>query len=221
MTTKILIVEDETKLANLLQKYLQHEGYETVIEPDGAKVLDVFVRENPALLLLDINLPNIDGLALCHAIRSQSTVPVIMTTARIDEIDRLIGLDAGADDYVCKPYSPREVVARVRAVLRRVGGATSAVSPMQFDESRLQVVVGNVAIVLTAIEFKLLHFLASTPGRIYSRERLMDVIYPDHRVVADRTIDSHIKKLRAKLKSAMPDQELVHSVYGAGYKVEF
>ena len=221
MTAKILIVEDEQKLASLLQKYLQHEGYETVIEADGAQVMAAFQREMPSLVLLDINLPNVDGLVLCGQIRERGAVPVILTTARVDEIDRLIGLDAGADDYVCKPYSPREVVARVRAVLRRVGTTAVDTSLLRFDESRLQVQLDNVSIVLTAIEFKLLQFLASNTGRIYSRERLMDVIYPDHRVVADRTIDSHIKKLRAKLKSSVPGHDIVHSVYGAGYKVEF
>jgi len=220
MKTKILIVEDEQKLASLLTRYLDNEGYASCAEGDGAKVLSVFDAENPQLVLLDINLPNVDGLQLCNAIRDRSNVPIIMTTARIDEIDRLIGLDAGADDYICKPYSPREVVARVRAVLRRTQPDAQATQAIEFDEARLQVQMAGNTMVLTAIEFKLLHYLARSPGRIYSRERLMDVIYTDHRVVADRTIDSHIKKLRAKLKTAWPQQEIVHSVYGAGYKFE-
>jgi two-component system response regulator BaeR len=221
MKAKILIVEDEPKLATLLSRYLDNEGYASCIEGDGAKVLDVFAAQTPQLVLLDINLPNVDGLQLCNTIRERSKVPIIMTTARIDEIDRLIGLDAGADDYICKPYSPREVVARVRAVLRRTNpDEQQGLQPVEFDEARLQVQLLGKAIVLTAIEFKLLHYLAKSPGRIFSRERLMDVIYDDHRVVADRTIDSHIKKLRAKLKTAWPEQEIVHSVYGAGYKFE-
>jgi len=220
MKAKILIVEDEQKLASLLARYLDNEGYASCAEGDGAKVLAVFEAENPQLVLLDINLPNVDGLQLCNAIRERSTVPIIMTTARIDEIDRLIGLDAGADDYICKPYSPREVVARVRAVLRRTMPNLESAESVEFDEARLQVQMSGNTVVLTAIEFKLLHYLAKSPGRIYSRERLMDVIYEDHRVVADRTIDSHIKKLRAKLKAAWPEQEIVHSVYGAGYKFE-
>jgi len=220
MKAKILIVEDEQKLASLLTRYLDNEGYTSCTEGDGAKVLSVFDAENPQLVLLDINLPNVDGLQLCNALRERSSVPIIMTTARIDEIDRLIGLDAGADDYICKPYSPREVVARVRAVLRRTRPDDDGSDTIEFDEARLQVQMSGNTVVLTAIEFKLLHYLARSPGRIYSRERLMDVIYADHRVVADRTIDSHIKKLRAKLKTAWPEQEIVHSVYGAGYKFE-
>jgi two-component system response regulator BaeR len=221
MKAKILIVEDEQKLASLLARYLENEGYASCSESDGAKVLSVFDAENPQLVLLDINLPNVDGLQLCTALRQRSKVPIIMTTARIDEIDRLIGLDAGADDYICKPYSPREVVARVRAVLRRASPELQQEGHgMEFDEARLQVQMAGTAVSLTAIEFKLLHYLARSPGRIYSRERLMDVIYDDHRIVADRTIDSHIKKLRAKLKTAWPDRDVVHSVYGAGYKFE-
>jgi len=221
LKAKILIVEDEQKLASLLARYLDNEGYAYCTEGDGAKVLSVFDAENPQLVLLDINLPHVDGLQLCNAIRERSNVPIIMTTARIDEIDRLIGLDAGADDYICKPYSPREVVARVRAVLRRVSpDSQHSDQAVDFDEARLQVQMSGNVVVLTAIEFKLLQYLARSPGRIYSRERLMDVIYEDHRVVADRTIDSHIKKLRAKLKAVWPEQEIVHSVYGAGYKFE-
>jgi two-component system, OmpR family, response regulator BaeR len=221
LKAKILIVEDEQKLASLLARYLDNEGYAYCMEGDGAKVLTVFDAENPQLVLLDINLPNVDGLQLCNAIRERGNVPIIMTTARIDEIDRLIGLDAGADDYICKPYSPREVVARVRAVLRRASpDPQHSAQAVDFDEARLQVQMSDKVVVLTAIEFKLLHYLARSPGRIYSRERLMDVIYEDHRVVADRTIDSHIKKLRAKLKAVWPEQEIVHSVYGAGYKFE-
>lgn len=221
MKAKILIVEDEPKLASLLSRYLDNEGYVSCVEGDGAKVLDAFEAQAPQLVLLDINLPNVDGLQLCNSLRERGKVPIIMTTARIDEIDRLIGLDAGADDYICKPYSPREVVARVRAVLRRANpNEQQGQQPVEFDEARLQVQLLGKAIVLTAIEFKLLHYLAKSPGRIFSRERLMDVIYDDRRVVADRTIDSHIKKLRAKLKTAWPEQEIVHSVYGAGYKFE-
>lgn len=222
MTAPILIVEDETKLAELLEKYLQREGYATHRIADGAEVLPWLAGHPARLILLDLNLPNQDGLSLCREIRRQSAVPIIMTTARVDEIDRLLGLELGADDYVCKPYSPREVVARVKAVLRRLApDAARPQSPLEFDEERQQVRLQGQPLDLTRIEYQLLKLLAEHPGRIYSRDRLMDLIYPDHRVVSDRTIDSHIKKLRAKLKSAGSTQELIHSVYGAGYKLEF
>ena len=144
-----------------------------------------------------------------------------MTTARVEEIDRLLGLELGADDYICKPFSPREVVARVKAVLRRTdGGATIKAAGLVLDELRLQATLNKRELDLTAVEFKLLQFLAANPGRIYGRQQLMDRIYPDERVVSDRTIDSHIKKLRRKIATASPNEELIHSVYGVGYKFE-
>jgi two-component system response regulator BaeR len=167
-------------------------------------------------------LPGRDGLAICREVRAFSTVPIIMVTARVEEIDRLIGLEIGADDYVCKPFSPREVMARVKAVLRRAAGAPVAGDcPLRLDEDRLEAHAGGRAVALTAVEFRLLKILSAEPGRIFSRNRLMDGIYPDHRVVSDRTIDSHVKKLRRKLEAAAPGLQLIHSVYGAGYKVEY
>jgi two-component system response regulator BaeR len=174
-------------------------------------------------------LPGKDGLTLCREIRAESQVPIIMTTARVEEIDRLLGLGLGADDYVCKPYSPRELVARVKAVLRRspslapggIGaGATAAADPLDLDPDRLRVRTAGREIELTAVEFALLTTLHQAPGRIFSRERLMERIYRDHRVVSDRTIDSHVKKLRRRLQELLPERELIHSVYGVGYRYE-
>jgi two-component system response regulator BaeR len=154
-------------------------------------------------------------------IRSFSPLPIIMITARVEEIDRLLGLELGADDYICKPFSPREVVARVKAVLRRANSVTPpSARGLVLDDSRYRATLNDRELELTAVEFKLLSFLAAKPGRIYGRQQLMDQIYPDQRCVSDRTIDSHIKKLRRKIALAGPEMELIHSLYGVGYKFE-
>jgi two-component system response regulator BaeR len=218
MTEQILIVEDEQKLAELLRDYLLQAGYEPFILSEGTAVVEWVREHGPDLILLDLMLPGRNGLDICKDIRAFSTVPVIMTTARVEEIDRLLGLELGADDYICKPYSPRELVARVKAVLRRSSGRQLMQSPeLILHEDRYQAVLNGHLLDLTAVEFKLLQYLAATPGRILGRQQLMDHIYPDNRVVADRTIDSHIKKLRKKLTTALPEQELIHSMYGVGY----
>ncbi len=229
MTDRILIVEDEERLARLVADYLTATGYDTQILADGTLVVDWVHANSPALILLDLMLPGRDGLDLCRDLRAFSQVPIIMTTARVEEIDRLLGLELGADDYVCKPYSPRELVARVKAVLRRTqppapgtlgSPAQGEASALTLDESTLRVHWRGRAIELTAVEFSLLATLHAAPGRIFSRERLMERIYRDHRVVSDRTIDSHVKKLRRKLNDLAPEQELIHSVYGVGYRYE-
>ena len=218
----VLVVEDEPKLAALLADYLRGAGYRSDTLGDGLQVVPWVRAHGPDLVLLDLMLPGRDGLEVCRELRTFSAVPVIMVTARVEEIDRLLGLELGADDYVCKPFSPREVVARVKAVLRRLqppaehepGGG------LHLDPERLRVTLGGAAVTLTAVEFHLLETLASHPGRIWSREQLMDRIYPDRRVVSDRTIDSHVKKLRRRLTALDPEGELVRSVYGVGYKLE-
>lgn len=220
---RVLIVEDEPKLAALLEDYLRMAGYDTHRLADGRHVAP-WVRENaPALVLLDLMLPGRDGMDVCREIRGFSNVPVIMVTARVEEIDRLLGLEIGADDYICKPFSPREVVARVRAILRRVqrrhepGGADSL---LRLDEDRFEATLNGQPLALTPVEFRLLCALAEQPGRVYSRELLLNRLYADHRVVADRTVDTHVKNLRRKMAAALPGQELIRSVYGVGYKLE-
>jgi len=221
MSDTILIVEDEPKLASLLRDYLLQAGFSVEILADGLAVVPWVREHTPQLILLDLMLPSRDGMEICKEVRSFSTVPVVMVTARVEEIDRLLGLELGADDYICKPFSPREVVARVKAVLRRAGpGCTVRNQGLQLDESRYQALLHGRDLELTAVEFKLLSFLAANPGRIYSRNQLMDRIYADQRTVSDRTIDSHIKKLRKKIADAAPEEELIHSVYGVGYKFE-
>jgi two-component system response regulator BaeR len=158
---------------------------------------------------------------ICKEIRAFSRVPIIMVTARVEEIDRLLGLELGADDYICKPFSPREVVARVKAVLRRArDGKTVQVQGLVLDEHRYRAMLHGRDLELTAVEFKLLQVLVANPGRIYGRQQLMEKIYQDDRFVSDRTIDSHIKKLRRKIETVDPKTELIHSVYGVGYKFE-
>jgi two-component system response regulator BaeR len=222
MSETILIVEDEARLAGLLADYLRASGFATHCLGDGREVLGWVRAHDPALILLDLMLPGRDGLSLCRDLRAFSEVPIIMTTARVEEIDRLLGLELGADDYVCKPYSPREVVARVKAVLRRRAPAAGPEPGLlRLDPERLRVQAPNgLSIELTAIEFALLQTLHAAPGRIFPRDRLMDRIYPDGRIVDHRTIDSHIKKLRRRLAELLPDRELIHSVYGVGYRFE-
>ena len=220
MNETVLIVEDEQKLATLLEEYLRHAEFSTCCLKDGEAVVP-WVREHaPDLILLDLMLPGRNGLDICRDIRSFSNVPIIMITARIDEIDRLLGLDLGADDYICKPFSPREVVARVKTVLRRSTFRQESATRLVLDETSYTATIYGQALNLTTVEFKLLWLLHSQPGRLFSRAQLMARIYPDQRIVSDRTIDSHIKKLRRKLEAAVPDKELIHSVYGLGYRFD-
>ncbi len=221
LTGHVLIVEDEPRLAAVLGEYLLASGYSHDWIADGAQALDAFRTHKPDLVLLDLMLPNRDGLEICRELRSISAVPVIMVTARVEEIDRLLGLEIGADDYICKPFSPREVVARVHAVLRRYrhdpGGAPAI--GLSIDENTCRASVRGRDLELTQVEFRLLRTLAASPGRVYSREQLMDRLYADHRIVTDRTVDSHIKNLRRKLADA-GGEDWVRSVYGVGYRFE-
>ena len=222
MNDTILIVEDEPKLAALLADYLRQAGFASEHLDNGLAVVPRVRAAPPALVLLDLMLPGRDGLEVCKELRSFCAVPIIMVTARIEEIDRLLGLELGADDYICKPFSPREVVARVKAVLRRAGGgAPGADAGLILDPERYRATLQGRDLGLTAVEFNLLQILVAHPGRIFSRQQLMDRIYHDQRIVSDRTIDSHIKKLRKKIADADAVAELVHSVYGVGYKFEY
>ena len=193
MSALILIVEDETKLAEVVRDYLHRDGFETHLCHQGDEVLPWLADHQPDLILLDLMLPGTDGLTLCREIRKTLATPIIMTTARVEEIDRLLGLELGADDYVCKPYSPREVVARVKAVLRRTGlnngNETETGTHLVLPESANEARFGDRKVELTALEARLLAELMRHPGRIFSRDQLMDAIYPDRRLVSDRTID--------------------------------
>jgi two-component system response regulator BaeR len=216
----ILIVEDEEKLASILSDYFSLNGFKIHCLHNGLQVIPWLQNNHVDALILDLMLPGKDGMQLCKEIRQFSQLPILMVTARVEEIDRLLGLEIGADDYICKPFSPREVVARAKAVLRRASANQSqGNTSLALDDKRLQVSIAHQSLALTAVEFQVLQLLASEPGRIFSREQIMRASYDDHRIVSDRTIDSHIKKLRKKLEK-IAASELIHSVYGVGYKLE-
>lgn len=218
---RVLIVEDEPKLAALLADYLRAAGYASEILIDGNAVAATVRANPPALVLLDLMLPGKDGLEVCRELRSFSDVPIIMVTARVEEIDRLLGLELGADDYICKPFSPREVVARVKAILRRIECSSSAsATGLVIDEASYRATLDGQPLELTPVEFRLLKTLADMPGRVYTRDQMLDKLYDDHRVVTDRTVDSHVKNLRRKLEQVRPEQDLIRSIYGVGYRLE-
>ena len=224
----VLIVEDEPKLSALLTDYLRAENFDTQVIDDGRNVIASVRANPPSLILLDLMLPGRGGLEICRELRTFSDVPVIILTARVDEIDRLLGLELGADDYVCKPFSPREVVARVKAILRRIESLSGAArvgaeppgSGLAIDVERHAASLDGKDLALTPIEIRLLALLNSTPGRIYSRDHLLRQLYDDHRVVADRTVDSHVKNLRRKLQAVRPDHDMIRSIYGVGYRLD-
>ena len=218
----ILIVEDQNKLAKVLQDYLQEAGYNTHWLSNGSEVVPWVKANTPDLILLDIMLPGKDGMAICRELRGFSNVPIVMVTAKVEEIDRLVGLELGADDYICKPFSPREVVARTKAILRRIHGVDTAPTQaprLELDHEKYSATLNGHPLDLTPIEFRLLDALHAQPGRVFSRDRLLDVIYEDHRVVTDRTVDSHIKNLRRKIQSIC-SEDVIRSIYGVGYKLE-
>jgi two-component system, OmpR family, response regulator BaeR len=219
----VLVVEDEPKLAKLLAEYLEASGCLTACVANGDLAVARVRTMNPDLILLDLMLPGTDGLTICKEVRAFSDVPIIMLTARVDEIDRLLGLELGADDYICKPFSPREVVARVKAVLRRTNPSTRDADSARIvvDSVRFQASLDGKSLELTVVETRLLDTLLSQPGRIFSRDQLLDRLYDDRRVVLDRTVDSHVRNLRRKLGEAAPGEEFIRSIYGLGYKFEF
>lgn len=218
----ILIVEDEPRLAAVLGDYLVAAGYTSHWVADGMAALPVFRTERPDLVLLDLMLPGRDGIDICRELRRDSLVPVIIVTARVEEIDRLLGLEIGADDYICKPFSPREVVARVAAVLRRNRYIPNATidEALTIDPVAGRASVRGRVLTLTPVEFRLLNLLHGARERLFSRNQLLDRLYDDRRIVTDRTVDSHIKNLRRKLVEAGGDEEWIKSIYGIGYRME-
>jgi two-component system response regulator BaeR len=217
----ILIIEDDPKIAAVLNDYLTDSGYRTQEIDNGADALDFMRARGADLILLDLMLPRLDGLEVCKEVRKFSAIPIIMLTARIDEVDRLIGLEVGADDYVCKPFSPREVVARVKAQLRRAGFAVQATTKgteITVERTQLRVLIDGNPLPLTPVEFRLLAEMIAHPERVYSRQQLLDLAHEDQRDINDRTIDTHIKNIRRKLNQLLPDADCLQSVYGVGYR---
>lgn len=221
---RILVVEDDPAISSLLVDYLSAAGYAPSPCSDGLQAVQHFVHEGPwAAVLLDLNLPGQDGLQVCQQIRQRSAVPVLMLSARIEELDRLLGLELGADDYLCKPFSPREAVARVRALLRRAEGRLGTPARQQLpgtgfviDDEGQRLWWHDQALSTTPVEFRLLRALLLAPGRVLSRAALLDVLHDDYRDVSDRAVDSHIKNLRRKL-DAIGLGPALQTVYGAGY----
>ena len=221
MSTTILIVEDEAELACVIADYARAAGYVPAVCGDGLEALAAIRQAPPSLVVLDLMLPGLDGLALCRAVRAFSDVPVVMVTARVEEVDRLLGLETGADDYLCKPFSPRELMARIKAILRRAGtGSTTPPRTLAVDEAARRIRVHGQALDLTPSEFAILAALARRPGQVFSRAQLLDAARADSLDATDRAIDSHIKNLRRKIEAVAPGLDAIRSIYGLGYRCD-
>ena len=225
MTREVLVVDDNEKIAGVLTAYLEQEGFTVRVAYDGPTAVAEVARQVPDIALLDVMLPDIDGIELTRRFQREHGLPVILVTARSEEVDRLIGLEVGADDYISKPFSPREVVARVKAVLRRSDGARTANGAMQvggleIDADRRAATVDGAPVDLTRTEFDLLAAMAAHPGRVYSRLQLLEIATGDAFEGYERTVDAHVKNLRKKLGEDPKHPRYVHTVFGVGYKVE-
>ena len=223
MQQTILLVDDEPRIARIARDYLEHAGYAVVTAGDGKEALDLARAQPPSLVVLDLNLPGIDGLQVARLLRRDGDVPIIMLTARVEESDRLAGLDLGADDYITKPFSPRELVARVKAVLRRAAsepadGDLLRRGDLTIEAARLKVTRGATPIEVTPAEFQLLLALARQPGRVLTRSQLLAAIGGESNDVFDRAIDTHVKNIRRKLEPDPRDPQYILTVYGMGYK---
>ena len=219
----ILVVDDEPKIATLARDYLEHAGFSVLTASDGTSALTTIRQRRPDLVVLDLGLPGLDGLDVTRELRRDSTIPIVMLTARDDELDKLLGLELGADDYLTKPFSPRELVARVRAVLRRTDRAPDAAETIRagdvlLDLPRMRAEVAGTAVDLTPTEFQLLATLAARPGRIFTRAQLLDALHGVAFETYERAIDSHIKNLRRKLEPDPRRPRYVLTVYGVGYR---
>jgi DNA-binding response OmpR family regulator len=223
--TTVLVVDDDHKLISLVRMYLEREGFPVLAAYDGTQALEMFARHKPGFVILDLLLPKIDGVTLCRRIRETSSVPILMLTAKIEEVDKLVGLSVGADDYVTKPFSPRELVARVRAILRRSAPPVQAPprlvrGALVMDLERHEVSIEGREVRLTPIEYKLLQALMEFPGRVFTRDQLLAHVYAfDEAVVVDRTVDVHIGKLREKLGDDAGHPRYIQTVRGVGYKL--
>lgn len=221
VTSRVLVVEDDRKISDLLLNYLRAEGYEATPVYDGRDAVQQITQRAPDIVVLDWMLPGLDGIGVCKAVRAFSDVPILMLTARVDELDRLLGLDTGADDYVCKPFAPREVVARVRALLRRAGGRVIALPPPWLvEDASFRISWLGQWLPLTRIEFMVFRTLLARPGRVYSRAQLLSNVHESQRDISDRAIDTHVKNLRKKVQAIDPGSDCIASVYGLGYRFD-
>lgn len=217
----VLVVEDDPKIAQVVVDYLHSEGHKAQTAHDGLTAMALIRQRMPDLLILDVMLPGMDGVAICSEVRRISEVPIILLTARVDEVDRLLGLDSGADDYVTKPFSPRELMARVRNLLRRYKGQAGVHHALwQVDVAGLRVSWRQQWLDLTPVEYRIFSRLLAQPGRVFSRAQLIDGMHVDQRDISDRTIDSHIKNLRKKIQVIEPAADCIASVYGVGYRFD-
>ncbi|GIT34367.1 MAG: DNA-binding response regulator [Gammaproteobacteria bacterium] len=223
MKKTVLIVEDEKKLANILIEYLNKDGFQTKHISTGSQVIPWVRKHDPNLILLDLMLPEMNGKEICQEIRTFSSLPIIMVTAMVEEIDRLIGLELGADDYICKPFSPKEVTARVKAVLKRSDPdyiKSSQSSGFQVNPDQYSITLAGQKLGLTPVEFRLLSMFIEYPNRVYNRDQILNKVFDDGRIVLDRTVDTHIKNLRQKLKAINPESDYIRFIYGIGYSFE-
>lgn len=220
-TPVVWVIEDDPKISELLLMYLKNSGYEAKAAYDGLEGLRCVREQAPDAVILDWMLPGLDGIGVCKEIRAFSDVPILMLTARVDEVDRLLGLETGADDYVCKPFAPREVIARVRALLRRAEGRVKTLpQPLEIDDASFRIRWRSHWLNLTRIEFLMFRLLLSRPGRVYSRDQLLTSMHDGLRDISDRAIDTHIKNLRKKVQAIDPQSDCIASVYGVGYRFD-
>lgn len=224
MPKKILVIDDEPKIVEICQDYLKASGFEVVSASNGLQGLNIARREKPDLIVLDLMMPGMDGLDVCRNLRREGNTPIIMLTARVEESDKLVGLELGADDYITKPFSPRELVARVRVVLRRASGDTVSevirVGEVTVDRTRYEAILPEKTILLTPTEFEILATLMRQPGRIFSRAQLLTAVHGIAFESYERAIDSHIRNLRRKLETASGEARYIITVHGVGYKFE-
>ncbi|AKK05117.1 MAG: MtrAB system response regulator MtrA [Corynebacterium sp.] len=221
MPQKILVVDDDPAISEMLTLVLSTEGFDYVVVNDGGQAVGVFQRENPDLVLLDLMLPGMNGIDICRAIRQESTVPIVMLTAKTDTVDVVLGLESGADDYISKPFKPKELVARVRARLRRTETTATGsieVGDLLIDVPGHSVTRGNEEISLTPLEFDLLHELASKPGQVFSREELLQRVWGYRNASDTRLVNVHVQRLRAKIEKDPENPQIVLTVRGVGYK---
>ena len=224
-STTVLVIDDDRKVVSLVRMYLEREGFHVIAASDGARALDLLARHRPGFVILDLMLPAIDGISVCQQIRKGSSVPILMLTAKAEEVDKLVGLQVGADDYVTKPFSPRELVARVQAILRRTAahgrpGSQLVQGPLVMELDRYEVFVDGREVQLTMIEYKLLQTLMEFPGRVFTRDQLLDHVYAFNEVaITGRAVDVHIGKLREKLADDPAQPRYIQTVRGVGYKL--